>query len=442
MKIAEFFIALGFKVEGDGQALQKVDRNLNKAEVSALGLLAAVGAVNAAFYAMMNRAVDAAVALDAWGKATGLATDQVQRLEYGAARANVAAGTISNAIKAIQKTRNEIALGNVDASSPWFLLGIDPRQDPIKVIEQLRVALSQMDPSLARTMTQRMGFSDEMLYLLQQKQKFGTLFVTREEIDRLTQLGGAWRAFLFNLSTIATKFAATFADQLARIVNWLERGTTLLDRFVRWLTSGTTAANAFRNVLFAIVVLLGFAGIALAAVVTLLGILKGVLIAIQLIPIVASLSALVAVIAIMAAALVGLILLVEDFWTQIDGGKSLFDWNQNLVLTVRNVERLAGAIQQVMDLWHQLKGDTNFAKAFGVESGKMLLEYGSGYGFAKDFVNWNWRKGGSGGGTTNQTNVEINVDGARDPVTTGREVGRAVGREISDALGTAPLPTN
>ncbi len=443
MKIAELFISLGFKVDG-GDTLQRVDQGMNRANVSALGLLTAVTAVNAAFYVMMNRAVDAAVGLDRWQRSTGGQVDTLQRLQYGAARANVAAATIADGIKQIQKTRAEISLGNVDASSPWFLLGIDPRQDPLKVIEQLRKALAGMDPALQRTMTSRMGFSDDMLYLLQQKQQFGSIFVSQDEIEKLTRLGGAWKGFLFNVNVVATKFAASFAEGLQRIFMHLERVVLLFEKFTRWLNSGTSGANALRTVLGLIVIFLGLAMVALTGVVFLLGLLKAALIAIQLIPIVASLTALVAVLALMAAGIVFLILMIQDFWTAIDGGKSLFNWNENLLISVKNVERLARAMEWVRDTVSAagaaMKRHFGNDRGYGFGAlGEAIFGNPDGY---KDRLARPAMAGRSGGGTNNNAKVDIHVDGARDPVTTGREVGRHVGRELSDAFAMAPLPTN
>lgn len=443
MKIAELFVALGFKVEGEGQ-LQRVDQNLNKATLSAGGLLAAVTAVNAAFYLMMNRAVDAAVGLDRWQKTTGGSIETLQQWEYGARKANVAAGTVADAIKQIQKTRADISLGNTEASQPWFLLGIDPRQDPLKVLAQLRTALTGMDPALARTMTSRMGLSEDMHYLLMQKQQFGSLFVTQAEVDRLTKLGGAWKAFTFNVATAVTKFASAFADGMQRVLMHLDKIVTLFARFTTWLNSGTAAANGLKTVLGLIVIFLGLAAVALTGVVFLLGLLKMVLIAIQLLPIVAALSAIVVVLALMGAGIVALVLLIQDFWTQIDGGKSLFDWNENLILSVRNVERLAKAMEWVRDtagaMGRAIKSHFSSDRGYGFGAmGEAMFGNPDGYkaGLARPRMSPS-----SGGGNSNSAKIDIHVDGARDPIVTGREVGRSVSRELSDSLGMAPLPTN
>lgn len=443
MKIAELFVALGFKVEG-GDTLQKVDQGMNRANVSALGLLAAVTAVNAAFYVMMNRAVNAAVGLDRFDRSSNVSTERLQKMQYGAARVNVAAGAIADGIKLVEKTRAEISLGNVDATSPWFLLGIDPRQDPIKVLEQFRQALAGMDPALQRSMATRAGFSDDMLYLFQQKEQFGSIFVTQDEIDKLARLGGVWKGFLFNVSVASTKFAASFADGLQRVFMHLDRVVLLFAKFTQWLNSSASGASALRTGLMFIVLLLGLAMGALTGVVFLLGLLKAALIAIQLIPIVAALSALVAVVALVAAGIVFLILMIQDFWTAIDGGKSLFNWNENLLLSVKNVERLAKAMEWVRDTATQvasgLKNIIGHSRGYGFGPlGEALFGNPDGY---KDKIARPSMGGRVGGGTNNNAKVEVYVDGARDPVTTGREVGKSVGRELSDALGMAPIPIN
>lgn len=443
MKIAELFVALGFKVEG-GDKLQQVDRNLGQAAVKATSLLVAITAVNAAFYVMMNRAIDSAVGLDRWQRATGRQVETLQRMQYGAEKANTAASTISEAILNIQKTRAEISLGNAEASQPWFLLGLDPRQDPFVVLEKLRTALKGMDPALQRDITHKMGFGEDLLYMLQQNQTVGRVFISQEEIDKLTKLGGAWRTFLFTASTAMNRFAASFAPSLAKVLGYLERIGVAFNNFTTWLNGTSLAADTLRTALFFIVAALGVAAVLLTGVVGLLGALKAVLIAIQLIPIVAALGAIVAVIGLMIGALVGLVLLIQDFWTQIEGGKSLFDWNENLLLSVRNVERLAKAMEWVIETASKMgaavKRHLSNDRGYGFGGlGEAIFGNPAGY---RDSLARPRNIAGGGGSTTNTASVEINVNGAGDPVMVGRETGRTVGREISDAMGMAPLPTN
>lgn len=432
MKVAELFVSLGFQIEGR-QELETVDRNLGRAELSALALLAAVAAVNAAFLAMMNRAVDAAVGLDMFAKTTGESTQELQQWQAMAAKSNVSATAVTEAIKNIQHVRSEIALGNVDASSPWFLLGIDPRQDPIKVLGRLKDAIKDLDPAIARNLIGRMGFGDDILYLLKQNKSLGSLFVNDRDRDRLTSLGGAWKNFLFNLTTSATSFSATFASGLERIVEFLNRGVMLLDRFVGWLNSGTSAANTMKTGLIGLVALVGVLGVALAGIAAILGVIKAITLALELSPIGIALTAILLVVGGLALALAALILLIEDFWTQASGGKSRYDWNENLILSIRNVERLAKAFEWVIANQAKIKdwslNFNPFIPGAGAISGWLNGPSVKPQGFP-----------GARGDTT--VDVDIHVDGSQDPVTTGREVGKSVKREISDAFGAMALPTN
>lgn len=431
MKISELFISLGFKVDGAG-ALEKTDQNLTKAEVSALKLLAGVAALNAAFYLMMSRAVDAAVGLDKFQKLSGVGTNRLQQMQYQAAKTNVATASIAEGLKMIEKTRAEWSLGNADSASPWFMLGITPSQDPVKAVDQLREAFSRLDPAMARVMASRAGFSEDFLYFLRQPKGAGhAVIVSPEEIDRLTKLGGAWKGLLLNISNVATKFASTFAEGLSKVVGWLERGAELLERFVHWLESGSPVAHATRQALMALVVVLGAAGIALGLIVALLGALKVILLAIQLIPVVIALTALLAVLTGMALAIVYVGLALEDLWVAAEGGKSRFKWLDTTLKTMRLI------IDSIKDFKHMIAtGDISGGK------NSRIIQF-TPFGWGKNFIDWNWRRGGgAGNGANTNTKVDIHVDGARDPVATGREVGRHVGREISDAFGTAPIATN
>ncbi len=99
-------------------------------------------------------------------------------------------------------------------------------------------------------------------------------------------------------------------------------------------------ATALRWALFGVVVILGVLFFALTAIVAVLGaaIVAMKILTIASIPLLAAIAPIVIVLSLMAAALAGVVVLFQDFWTQIEGGKSAFDWNDNLLFTVKNVE--------------------------------------------------------------------------------------------------------
>lgn len=117
MKIADFFVALGFEVKGK-EEVDKTDQAVGKLEFSSLKLLAGVTALNAAFYAMMTTAVDAGVALQKFALTTGLSSEELQKWQLTAVRGNVAAAQMAEAIGAVQKARAAIAFGNAEAAAP------------------------------------------------------------------------------------------------------------------------------------------------------------------------------------------------------------------------------------------------------------------------------------------------------------------------------------
>lgn len=426
MKIADFFIALGFEVKGK-EDVEKVDQAVGNLEFKSLKLLAGVTALNAAFYAMIAKAVEAGVTLQKFALTTGLSTDELQRWQLTAVRGNVAAASMAQALGAIQKARAAIAFGNAEAAAPWMLLGIDPRQDPFKVLEQLRQQVLKLDPAIARQKLSEMGFSDDILYLMRQP-GFGrgnlakNLTVSPEEATNLAKLGSAWREFLFTLGQFATRFSAQFAEPLAEILKQMTRFLALGGRFVNWLEGGTIGA---RYMMYALLGLL--------VVVTGLGIALGIL---ALGPV----GAFVGLLAIMAIALGGLVLLIQDFWVACRGGKSAFDWNDGLLLTVQNVERLAHAMQWAMDVWEKFQKKTNEGKGLGWSLFKQMNQ-NSWDGDGHPMFEWH-RPSWMGGGDTTQTNhINVTVPAAGDAHATGAAVGRSAARQISDAYGQMPLPS-
>ncbi len=420
MKIADFFIALGFKIDGE-QQVDKADTSVKNLEFNSLKLLAAVTALNAAFYTMIRTGVEVGSALQRFAVTTGLSGEELQRWQLSAARGNAAARTMAEAIGAIQKARAQIAFGNAEAAAPWMLLGIDPRQDPFKVLEQLRQQVLKLDPAIARQKLGEMGMGDDLLFLMRQP-NFGRgnldprLNVSGDEADRLAKLGAAWKTLLFTAGQAAARFAAQFAEPLAAVLDRLTQMLVLVGRLADWLQRDSTGAVIFKDALIALVAVLG--GLNVAFGLLLLG----------------PAGAFLGLVGLIVGALSGLVLLIQDFWVAVRGGKSAFDWNDGLLLTIKNVERLAGAIQSVLDLWRQLKGDPNFRGAFAGEASKAALSYGSGYGFIRDFVKWNWGDRGAGGGN-HEITTNVTVQGGPDPHATGRDVGRAASRQISDALG-------
>lgn len=424
MKIADFFIALGFDIKG-APDVDKTDQSVEKLTFSSIKLLGIVTALNAAFYTMMKQGVDTGVALQRFALLTGLPIDQLQRYEQTAARGNVQAGAMAQAIGAIQKARAAIAFGNAEAAAPWMLLGIDPRQDPFKVLEQLRQQVLRLDPAIARAKLGEMGLGDDVMYLLKQNLGKGNLdqrvTVTDEEARRLAALGGAWKEFLFTLGQVGARFAAQFAEPIAAVLNQLTKALTLVGRFTDWLERGGTGADIFKYSMLGLLAVLAGLNVALVLLLTGPG------------------GAFFGMIVALGVLLGGLVLLVQDFWVALRGGKTAFDWNDNLILTVKNVEALAKWLGKIVDLFDMIKNrspSSEIGKAF-----KEVTGMSAAWNWYSDMARTRVVDSQRGGNWNAPIDMTVNVQGGADPHATGRDVGRAASRQISDALGQMPAPS-
>lgn len=425
MKIADFFISLGFEVKGK-EDLENVDKGMAKAEFSGLKLLAGVTALNAAFYAMITKAVEAGTNLQRFALTTGLSAQELQKWQLTAVRGNVAAEQMATAIGAVQKARAAIAFGDSAAAAPWMLLGIDPRQDPFKVLQQLQAQIMKLDPAIARQKLNEMGFSDDIFYLMRQN-GFGrgnlakNLTVSSEEVNNLAHLGGAWKEFLFTLGQVATRFSAQFAEPFAAVLTQLTRFLSLGGRFVDWLEGGSTAA---RNTMYAL--------LALVVVVTGLGVALSLL---ALGPV----GAIVGVLGIMIASVTTITLLIQDFWVACAGGKSAFDWNDGLLLTVANVNALAQAIQFFIFLWDEAIEKIKTGKGLFSFGGDILKAAG---GDASGLIGrYAMDQAGPTTNAQQTNNLHMHIQASQEAHQMGRDVGRIVTRHISDAFGQMPLPS-
>lgn len=425
MRIGEFFIALGFEVKGK-EDLEKTDQGMQKLEFSGLKLVAAVTAMNAAFYAMIATAVEAGSVLQKFALTTGLSTDELQRWQLAAIKGNVAADTIAKSISAIQKARAGIAFGNAEAAAPWLLLGIDPRQDPFKVFDQLQRKIQSMDPAIAKKILGDMGLSEDVLVLIKQGGLARgnlpkSLTITTEETTNLMGLGAAWKEMLFSLGQFLTRFGAQFAAPFTEVLKQVTRFMGGAGRFIDWLEGGSKAAEIFMQAMIAMVV-----------VMTGLGIAAGVLI-------LGPFGVFAATILIMVGALATLVLLIQDFWTACRGGKSAFDWNDNLLLSVKNVEALSLAITVLLDAWDRL--------VTAVKSGKGVLSVLGDIGAAAGgdpsrlIGNALLDKNSLTNQNIQTNHIQVSVPAASNPHETGRDVGRSASRQISDAFGQLPAPS-
>lgn len=454
MKIADFFIAIGFDIKGADQAakanetLTKLEATGAKAIAAASGLNAAtqkappvlaqastatqnytlhlgkmlvvIGSIQTAFFAMITKAVEAGVVLQKFSLLTAESTDELQQWQAAAVRGNAAASAIAGTVKSIQDARASLAFGDGSAAAPWMLLGIDPRQDPFKVLKQLQGVLKDMDPAIMGKVGRDLGLSPEILYLIKQG-RLGSgglaqsLIVSPAEYDRLAKLGGAWKTLLFTIGQVATRFASTLEGPMTHFLDATTKALVAAGRFVDWLEKGSTGARVF------LAAVLGIVGAFVA-----LGVVVG---ALALGPFGEFLLAA----GVLAGVIAYLVLRIQDLWVGLQGGKTAWSVGDNILTLAAHFNQLAASMKAVVELWKWISGQ-DFSKI-----GNFIKDdFHRGEQF--------WRNGAGAANTSTSSNSQTNhiavkVEGGATPYDTGRAVGRGMLRQISDAFSQAPVPS-
>lgn len=279
MKLAELFVAIGFQVEGPN-VLPDIERDLDNAANKAGKLAVGIDLLTAGLLFMADHATNAAVALNKFGVLTGLSTTELQRWEHAAALFNVSGGEMAKTITSLQEVVPKMMMQGGSAAAPWFLLGLNPGMDPIKMLDTLSDSLKNVSKeqlALTRVMMHQAGFSDDVIQFLMQYNRQRDALKERyllmsQEQGKLMQLNREWKNLTDVTSRASDKFIAEMAPALMRVVGFLTRGVDKLAEFIDWLHGGTPEADNWRHALQ----LLAVGIIALGGVLTtFVGIVKG-----------------------------------------------------------------------------------------------------------------------------------------------------------------------
>ena len=447
MKIGELFVALGFQIKGQAE-FDEVENSMKKATMSAGKFALAVDIANLALFALLESATKMAVGFKNFALQTALSTEELQRWQHIAAVNNVAAEELTSTVKGLQDTRAAFALGEPQAVGAWSLLGIDPTQDPFQILTQLRTRLREFaDVGIARNLAQKVGISDNVFQMLvasnAEFEKWNRQFeLTRSQTDTLRRLDNAWRDLRFEIAAVKAQFASALAPVLEKATTflaWMAKGLAVL---TGWLTSASTMAKMARTALAVLAVTLVAVGVAATAV-------AGVLAAIAagfavlspavlvtgaaLLPIIGYASAI-------AAVLIGLGLVIDDIISSLSGNKAV---TRQLGEWLTEFKAIYKVIEGIWYIWDKITQ----ARAAGQRAFEGLFEEGINRinrnttllgGSTETVATGPARRGSTGGASTVVNDIDVHIDGARDPQLTGSAVVRSLRQEINDARYQAP----
>lgn len=432
MKIGELFIALGFRVQGT-EDLDNAERGIQRAAVKASALALAINGLNYAFLRMVDGARQAAVEMKNFAGATGLSTEELKRWQAAGAINDVSEREVAQTITTVQRGIAAIRLGQGNLK-PFQMLGVMPEQNTFAAIDKMAASLRQLTPEIAAVIAAEAGISDPMFQWMRRadfsaRQLEQRYIMTQNEQAALVDLNREWQALLFGIKSVRDKFASDFTPVLTVAVKALRLLTDHLAKFVEWLGKTTTGARITRTILQALVIAMGVLGVALASLAGALTLAAGAMAALSLaaMPVIIAITAVALVVGGLIAALTFLFLMLEDFATAAAGGKSYFNWNEGLLLTVKNVERLATAIEKLIDLKERF-GQIGIGKV-GIATDMVMNPLKFAYTIAEARSRMN-------GPVTQNNNVNVQVDGAQNP----DETAKAVADEIQQAAYLMPIP--
>ena len=416
----------------EGKEEVKTTKDVNTQKTKFHGLLTTthkklsdmVGPMNAARLELMafaggltyfvKKMSDAAVSLDKMNTLTGISTDTFQKLGDMAAQSGGSIDDLASTVRNFQQNSVNIKLGRGGDLGPWQFLGIDPHQDPLKILDQLSVKLKTMPTTLGTTLAKDLNLSDDMIYFLKNadnlKPPSEETLLTDKEIKRLKDFNFYFNRIWEQSKRIMQKVASFITPIANVIVYGAERIGLMINGMVMKFGPMLDKITGLRE---ALILIGGF---------------------------------LFAVFFPMTAIFLGLALALEDVYSYFKGDDSLtgrmIDGFNNVNDVIQKSVNLIGflidgllRITGIMP-WLKLAGvDDDFVANMTNKTANAVElenkdETWAGIGNKATNAGSNWINSfvgmmGPKGTTPTVNNVEFNIDGSKDPQAVGQEVLKA-----------------
>jgi hypothetical protein len=175
----------------------------------------------------VKKASDAAVHLDKLSTLTGLSTSSLQRMGDMAAQTGGSVDDIAGAVRNFQQQSVDIMLGRGGNIGAFQFMGIDPHEDPLKILDQLAAKLKTMPTALGTSMARDLGLSDDLIYFLKNKQNLTPAseetLLTDKEIKRLKDFNFYFTRIFEQSKRTLQKFAAFLTPVATNVLYFFDR---------------------------------------------------------------------------------------------------------------------------------------------------------------------------------------------------------------------------
>lgn len=364
-------------------AHQQLSRVYGKLNAYRIELLASASAI---IY-FTNKMSDMAVQFDKLSSMTGISADHLQRISALAAESGASVDDLGSAIKQLQEASVDIMLGKGDIS-PYAFLGLDPHQDPLKILEQMQVRLKNMPTALGTKAAKDLGLSEELIYFLRHSDQIKPppeeTLLTEAEMKRLKEFNFYFNRIFDQARRVMSKFGAAITPFVNELLYAFGRMTSMFGDFLNMLSPFQRQIEIFLKIL---------AGVALVVGAILFPFIKWMLI-------------------------LGLVLgIVEDLYSYFKGDKSVFGGLIDMIK--QSVEWVNKLIDRFLAM---IAAFTASPIARLTEKMANLISPNAPAGAGA---------GGGVGAVTNNNNIIVN--GAKSPAEVATEVTDKITKTTSDA---------
>lgn len=477
MKIAELFARIGLKTDED--KAKSFSRAMTTVKVGLIATTAVAAGTAIAIRKITSEAMQASVAFKQFEIETGSSAQELQKWQAVAEQTNQSAESVSSAIKAIVSNQEKIKLGQGNISG-FQILGIDPRQDPFKILEDLREKTKGLSDGMRKNILSQIGVGTGMLQTLNLTRKeFDEMagrawIISPQAIETLNQTKSAIDLAGRSINYMKAQIAVGLAPQIKKITKdfqkWMKvnekgiiegfkKGFKYVSLFVKAVYNAGTMVNRIVSST------IGWE----YAIYGLIGVFLALNSALLLSPI-----------GLIAAGFILLVAVLDDLYTYSKGGKSLFGalmkefpaLEKTIFGTFKTIKEVLQLIQSyatgdtqgmknITKEWGLL-GDAINKVAKAMEWTKRIMDESGINKVAKDFQAKVVKDKGmllkmegmlyaaspmfkyfmdktTGGGTTTQTNnIKVNITGNGDPIATGNAAAKSIQREINAASAQLP----
>jgi hypothetical protein len=173
MNIGSLFVRLG--INADTNKAQGFIKSLVDIKAGADMVIGTIGKVISEIKQLTDESLKSAVALKQFHAETGADTGQLQMWQSVATQANISAESVTNSVKSIIDNQEKMKLGQGNISG-YQLLGINPNEDPFKVLDKLREKTQGLSQGMKKNVLGMLGVNAEMIQVLD---------LTNDQFDRM-----------------------------------------------------------------------------------------------------------------------------------------------------------------------------------------------------------------------------------------------------------------